>query len=289
MRVINTMNKLIRYFQRATILAGILVAILIAIPLVAGIQPFVVLSGSMEPKIKTGSIVYINKNVPATSINKSDIIGFNAGDNMIVTHRVVDINSAGFTTKGDANKDNDERIVKYSDYIGKTVFSIPFLGRVVAYFRTTSGVYWLTALIGLNILCIFYDKKIYKEDYELSKGVGKVNAKGNFSIDNAVSAGNKGAKVNGYVGRTLTAEERKENLEKMYKTLLEKSTNAKNHAFENYSAEQKEMFYKEMYSSMNEESCKNEKKHKNKTKKFGKMRKCKSFLASKGGKHAKEV
>ncbi len=272
------MYKLIRYFQRATILAGVLVTILIALPLAFGIKPYVVLSGSMEPKVKTGSIAYINTKVPVESINKYDIIGFNAGGNMIVTHRVVDISSDGFTTKGDANQNNDEKLVKYSSYIGKNVFSIPYIGRVVAYFRTSTGIFWLTAIIGLNILCTLYDKTIYKEDYEESESTEKANTRDKFGKDNEISENAKLIR-NSRKYSSLTPEEKKHNLQQMYDTLLEKTANTKSHAFENFSPEQKEKIYQEMYYNKNETEKLNI---------FKEAKKRKGFFTKKSGKHAKQ-
>ena len=83
-----TMSKVIQIF---TSIIAILVVVMFILPIAVGIRPFIVLSGSMEPDIKTGSIVYINTNISSYEIVKDDIIGFRL-NNQTVTHRVVEVN-----------------------------------------------------------------------------------------------------------------------------------------------------------------------------------------------------
>ena len=90
---------------------------------------YVVQSGSMEPAIKTGSLVFVTEK---QDYNINDIITYKAssrveGSNTLtVTHRIIDkktVNDeAKFTTKGDAN--NVEDLDKVSPYqiIGKLSF-----------------------------------------------------------------------------------------------------------------------------------------------------------------------
>ena len=71
-----------------------------------GIRPYVVLSGSMEPEIKTGSVVFVNQNVKFSELEKGDIITYKTGD-VMVTHRVHEKNGDKIITKGDANDSLD--------------------------------------------------------------------------------------------------------------------------------------------------------------------------------------
>ena len=104
-----------------------------------GITPYVVLSGSMEPTIKTGSLCFINKNVKFNDIKEKDIIGFEAGESTLVTHRVVSKSLNGLTTKGDNNKDIDGGFVTNRNYVGKNIFWIPKIGYAVTAIQTTTG------------------------------------------------------------------------------------------------------------------------------------------------------
>ena len=60
-----------------------------------GITPYVVLSGSMEPKVPTGSLCFINEHVKYESIKTGDVIAFKMSDGTLVTHRAVDKTEEG--------------------------------------------------------------------------------------------------------------------------------------------------------------------------------------------------
>ncbi len=103
-------------------------------------EHYVVLSGSMEPEIHVGAMVYVDKNISIEEIETGDIIAFQT-NSALVTHRVVekDDKTKTFMTKGDANEVNDFAPVDYDMYVGKTVFSIPYLGYLMSYINTTRG------------------------------------------------------------------------------------------------------------------------------------------------------
>ncbi len=107
--------------------------LLIAAPMVAGCRPVVVLSGSMEPTYHVASVIYY-KSAPFNKINNGDPITFRAGENSLVTHRVVEKREGAqeFVTKGDANPTNDPNPVSYQNVVGKALpFSIPYAGYFV--------------------------------------------------------------------------------------------------------------------------------------------------------------
>ena len=100
---------------------GRIAAILFLILIISGslftiISPFfgwrteVVISGSMEPAIQTGSVVIVRPIVPDT-IRTGDIIMFSSLDmRSLTTHRVVNVESEPglqFITRGDANNNPD--------------------------------------------------------------------------------------------------------------------------------------------------------------------------------------
>ena len=160
-----------KIIQILTSFIAILAIVMFIIPLALGIRPFIVLSGSMEPAIKTGSIVYINTNVYSYEIEENDVIAFKL-NNQTVTHRVVEVNKNDetFITKGDANKDRDAVPVSFINYRGKTVFTIPYIGRIVAFFKSKFGLVSLGALIILNMVLIVIENDDDKEnDHEEKK------------------------------------------------------------------------------------------------------------------------
>lgn len=121
-----------------------------------GFKVFTVVSGSMEPQIHTGSIVFI-QNEAAYKIG--DIITFvpqtsKRGDT--VTHRIYAIKNKNgetlFETKGDANKVPDTELVPSSSVLGKEIFAIPFLGFPIAYAKTQQGLIFLIVLPAAMII-----------------------------------------------------------------------------------------------------------------------------------------
>ncbi|HET9722081.1 MAG TPA: signal peptidase I [Candidatus Saccharimonadales bacterium] len=107
-----------------------------------GHRQFVVASGSMEPKIMTGSMVFDQK---SSNYKIGDVITFKkAGSKDTVTHRIVSVkNDASgqtfYTVKGDANSSPDADPVAKSDVVGKVSFSIPYVGYLVNYIKTLPG------------------------------------------------------------------------------------------------------------------------------------------------------
>ena len=136
---------------------------------ICGFVPYVVLSGSMEPTIDTGSLCFINKNTSFDSIKEEDIIAFEMNDGTLVTHRAVEVTDSGITTKGDNNKDADGNKVTNNNYVGKNVFWIPKVGYAVKAFQSTAGkVIILTSIVLLFAVgFLFGDDK--KKDKEKSK------------------------------------------------------------------------------------------------------------------------
>lgn len=131
---------------------------------ICGIVPYVVLSGSMEPTIETGSLCFINKHEKINDIKEKDIIAFKMKDGTLVTHRAIKINENGIKTKGDNNKEADSSLVTSNNFVGKNIFWIPKLGYGVMAFQSTSGkIVIITCVVILLILGTFFDKKHIKE------------------------------------------------------------------------------------------------------------------------------
>ena len=122
---------------------------------ILGIVPYVVLSGSMEPSIETGSVCFINKHAKFEDIKEKDVIAFKMKDGTLVTHRAIEINDSGIVTKGDNNKDADNNIVTKGNFVGKNLFWIPKVGYVIKAFQTTKGKIIAVAIIVLLLVSGF--------------------------------------------------------------------------------------------------------------------------------------
>ena len=105
------------------------------VPRVLGMQPYAIVSGSMEPAYPTGSLVYAQPTA-GKDLQVGDVAAFWRDEDVII-HRVDSIDIAGeeFVAKGDANDDVDLRPVLFRDVLGRVVFSVP----VVGYFLLALG------------------------------------------------------------------------------------------------------------------------------------------------------
>ena len=72
-------GRFLNFFGMLIMLAGILLALTLTVPRMMGIQTYIVVSGSMEPAISVGSMVYAKTTTPA-SLKEGDIIVFTPVD-----------------------------------------------------------------------------------------------------------------------------------------------------------------------------------------------------------------
>lgn len=148
----------------------LIVLVLICLPLTAprvfGFHIYTVISGSMEPAIPTGSLVYV-KGIAPEEVEEDDVIAFYGSMDgaSIITHRVV-ANSeimSEFITKGDANDSKDMNPVPYDNYIGKVMLTVPAMGQLAQIFTSNAGKIAAAGLIGLAVLlqvtAAFIDKR----------------------------------------------------------------------------------------------------------------------------------
>lgn len=141
---------------------GILVAILF-LPRILGYQGLSVISGSMEPNIPIGSLVYA-KSATYEEIKVDDVISYKLGTS-IVTHRVYSKDDANqtITTKGDANEVVDGNELTISEVIGKVDFSIPYIGYLTIYVKTPLGIAFICGVLAILILLNYLPEIFTKE------------------------------------------------------------------------------------------------------------------------------
>lgn len=133
---------------------------------VVGIKPYVVLSGSMEPTIHTGSVCLINQKAEYEDIMTNDVIAFKSASNQLVTHRVIQITDEGFETKGDNNDVSDGISTTKENFVGLNVITIPYLGYVSKFLQTRQGQIIVGAGIFILIILSFIIKEISKKEEE---------------------------------------------------------------------------------------------------------------------------
>ena len=159
------MNKTIKRIWNwiSSILVGIVVLLAVALVGVRliGLQPFVVLSGSMEPTYHVGSLIYV-ESVDYKELQVGDPITYMIAQDTVVTHRIIEVlvdeedpDTLRYFTQGDANDVPDGSSVHYKNIIGKPVFSIPYLGYVSDYIQNPPGKYVAIACGALLIMLVF--------------------------------------------------------------------------------------------------------------------------------------
>lgn len=154
-----------RRFRRfIALLSSLAFALVIALAVVSfvprafGYTPFAVLSGSMEPELPVGSMVFVHQIEPA-DIAVGDNATFYRSDGAVVTHQVYEIDPAAqmIGTQGIANKNADGSIMHdaeqtpFSSVIGTVSFCVPYLGFVNAYCTTMPGLLVVVAVLALLI------------------------------------------------------------------------------------------------------------------------------------------
>lgn len=141
----------------------IIIYLIIFIPVLWGKRPLVVISGSMEPILKVGGILYYEK-INLDDFKKDDILVYQLNEH-IVSHRIVNINEYGFETKGDNNNSNDSYIVDKNNVIGRgNNWSIPYIGYYADFIYNHK--YFLIVMIILSYFNILFNSRKDKKGYE---------------------------------------------------------------------------------------------------------------------------
>lgn len=152
-----------------------LIAILLVVsifPITGNYKVMVVLSGSMEPAIKMGSVVIVK---PQADYKIGEVITFGtvSKTKTPTTHRIhdikVNVGTPIYITKGDANNAPDVKEVLPREVVGKVLFSVPYIGFAVDTAKKPLGFMFIIIVPALYII---YDEfvKIKKEVGKLKKG-----------------------------------------------------------------------------------------------------------------------
>ena len=161
----------------SSLLVGIVVLLAIALVgvRIIGLQPYAVLSGSMEPTYHVGSLIYV-KTVDYKELQIGDPITYMISQDTVVTHRIIEViadeedpDTIRYFTKGDANDTPDGSSVHCKNILGKPLFSIPYLGYVSNYIQNPPGRYIAMAGGALLILLVFLPDVFGSKDKDTAK------------------------------------------------------------------------------------------------------------------------
>ena len=121
---------------------SVITVLCLTLPRAAGLNAYVVVSGSMEPNYPVNCVVYARETELA-ELNAGEVIIFNnpSRGSTPITHRVVANDTAEklITTKGDANENIDVDPVSYDNVVGEVVMHVPYLGYTALAFSSQMG------------------------------------------------------------------------------------------------------------------------------------------------------
>lgn len=142
-----------RSSERSGVIA--LVASVFVVPKLFGINPYVVLSGSMEPQIHTGAIAFVN--TKDTAVKVGDVVTYRLANDELVTHRIIKKDQSEYTFQGDANDNPDARTVTQDQIVGKYLFSIPKVGFLISALGKKGMPVIIAWIIILNIMSLILE------------------------------------------------------------------------------------------------------------------------------------
>jgi len=148
-------------FQRSVSARGPLAGIKIP-------KAYIVQSGSMQPAIKTGSVVISS---PAPIFSPGEVVTYRQtpGSKNLITHRIearyfpdgIDKDPV-YQTSGDANEDFDPGHIEHSQVVGKVILTIPYLGYVANFAKQPYG-FILLVIVPATIVIYEELKGLFKE------------------------------------------------------------------------------------------------------------------------------
>ena len=142
------------------------------IPSFFGWKPFIVLSGSMETEIFAGDVAVVKE---TDSFKKGDIIAFKTDEDLVITHRIVEIieedGQTKYITKGDNNNTEDNGYVLPEQIEGIYQFKMSRVGNMAMFVQTPIGM--VTCLSIPIIILVLLQAKESKKDKEYMEAKGK--------------------------------------------------------------------------------------------------------------------
>lgn len=123
-------NKIKNTVLGIFIVLAFILAVILVLPPILGWKNLVVLSDSMEPSIHKNELVCV-KPCLVSEVSEDDVITFLDRHGNYTTHRVCKVEDGTIITKGDANLIQDAWTVDASHLVGKVIFHVPYLGRLI--------------------------------------------------------------------------------------------------------------------------------------------------------------
>ncbi|WP_052380513.1 signal peptidase I SipW [Paenibacillus camerounensis] len=131
-------------------------------PEILGKEILTVLSGSMEPGIKTGAIIAVNPvrdQAGQNAFQPGDVITYQAldGSGSLITHRIVSVSGTGaelaYITKGDNNDAQDPSPIPAGNVVASYAdFTVPWVGFLMNWVKSTAGIIIVILIPGVYLV-----------------------------------------------------------------------------------------------------------------------------------------
>ena len=131
-------KKAIYFIYQVISTAVIMLGLILAVLYLCGIRLYHVKSGSMGELLPIGSVCFVSTYSNYDDISFGDVISFQI-DDVKVTHRAIKVTAEGIYTQGDMNETAETDPVTKENYIGKTVFALPYAGEFLGFVQTMEG------------------------------------------------------------------------------------------------------------------------------------------------------
>lgn len=158
MQYIKISFNIFKYLSIALLFAGASWVMLSHFGYVKTLKPYIVQSGSMEPVIPIGSVIFT---LQSDLYQPGDIITFfaNGDPKTVVTHRlnfkIFQENHTKYITSGDANEDFDKWELRHEHIVGKVIAIIPYAGYAIEFAKTPKG---FIALVVVPATIVIYEE-----------------------------------------------------------------------------------------------------------------------------------
>ena len=142
------------------------------VPDIMGIKPFIVLTGSMEPNIKTGDLVLV-KEVDIEQLKEGDIIAFrHTEEDVVLIHRIVGKETQEekiiLRTKGDNNQTEDKYNVDCEKIEGIYIMRFEQIGTIAMFIRSPEGLV-ISILAIISIFFLWQLRKSLKREQIINR------------------------------------------------------------------------------------------------------------------------
>ncbi len=153
------MSKVFRILYNFFAIVIVLFFLFTSAVAVSGTKVYSVATGSMEPNIPNGSVVFVRQR---ETYQVGDVITAFIEGEQTYTHRIVEIRGEDIYTKGDANNTIDPTPTRQSRIVGKVILHLPLLGFLSQKLNTTVLIIAFAAvlvvLIAVRLIMAFKQK-----------------------------------------------------------------------------------------------------------------------------------